>query len=146
MSDNKKKAVLKKAKIADTPVSVKDFLSWLSGVEDMQEEGWYPSAEQWARIRSKIELLEDNGTSYVEVRNVPQHNRVVQHVPQQHIPHIPHNHGPSAIDLNKEMTPRGFIPDPPHVGGSLPPVNLATNVGAIKTPDLPDTDYVSGFV
>ena len=40
-------------------LSLRDFRSWLSGVEEMQDDGWSPSAEQWRRIRVKIDMIKD---------------------------------------------------------------------------------------
>jgi hypothetical protein len=40
-------------------ISVSEFKSWMSGVEDMQDTGWVPSKPQWERIKSKIALLSD---------------------------------------------------------------------------------------
>ena len=39
-------------------ITLNNFRSWLQGVEDMQEEGWTPSPTQWAKIRSKIDMIE----------------------------------------------------------------------------------------
>jgi len=51
----------KRAKTEDKeqekPITLRDFRAWLQGVEDMQEEEWTPTAEQWKRIRHKINLI-----------------------------------------------------------------------------------------
>lgn len=50
--------ISKKPKIeADETIDIDTFKAWLSGVEDMQGDDWTPSAEQWKKIRSKINLL-----------------------------------------------------------------------------------------
>lgn len=46
-------------KKSNSHLSVNEFKSWMSGVEDMQESGWVPNKTQWERIRSKIALLSD---------------------------------------------------------------------------------------
>lgn len=46
-------------KSLSTSISVSEFKSWMSGVEDMQEDDWVPNKQQWERIKSKIELLSD---------------------------------------------------------------------------------------
>lgn len=38
-------------------ITLEQFRAWLAGVEDMQEEGWTPSASQWNKIRSKIDEI-----------------------------------------------------------------------------------------
>ena len=38
-------------------ITLEQFRAWLAGVEDMQEDGWTPSAAQWRKIRSKIDEI-----------------------------------------------------------------------------------------
>lgn len=40
-------------------LSLGEFRAWLSGVEEMQDEEWTPSASQWRTIRAKIEEVID---------------------------------------------------------------------------------------
>lgn len=47
----------KKSKDLDETIDIDTFKAWLSGVEDMQGDDWTPSAEQWKKIRAKINLL-----------------------------------------------------------------------------------------
>ena len=37
---------------------------WLSGVEEMQEEGWVPNSQQWQRIRKKIDEIGETTVSH----------------------------------------------------------------------------------
>ena len=46
-----------KKEVQDDTIDIDTFKAWLSGVEDMQGDDWTPSAEQWKKIRSKINLL-----------------------------------------------------------------------------------------
>jgi hypothetical protein len=39
-------------------ITVAEFKQWLCGVEEMQSDDWHPSAEQWIKIRNKIEQLQ----------------------------------------------------------------------------------------
>ncbi len=39
-------------------ISLEQFRSWLQGVEDMQPDDWIPNAEQWKRIREKIDQVD----------------------------------------------------------------------------------------
>lgn len=41
-------------------ISVSEFKSWISGIEDMQEDDWVPNKTQWDKIKAKIELLSDD--------------------------------------------------------------------------------------
>jgi hypothetical protein len=38
-------------------ISMSQFKSWLEGVEEMQEDGWHPSATQWKTIRAKFDMI-----------------------------------------------------------------------------------------
>lgn len=40
-------------------LSLNEFRAWLSGVEEMQDDSWTPSASQWRTIRSKIDEVID---------------------------------------------------------------------------------------
>lgn len=54
-----KRRKTKPAQPQTQPISVSDFKHWLSGVEDMQPADWVPDAEQWKKIRAKINQLSD---------------------------------------------------------------------------------------
>lgn len=55
-------SIIKKQKkiIEPSVLSVSEFKSWISGVEDMQDANWYPSPEQWNKIRAKISILSES--------------------------------------------------------------------------------------
>jgi len=41
-------------------MTLNEFNQWLSGVEDMQEDGWCPDPKQWSKIRQKLnEVVKD---------------------------------------------------------------------------------------
>lgn len=67
----------------DATISISEFKQWLSGVEDMQENGWVPDAAQWAKIRSKIDLIVED--EVVEAATVmpqgPIYRDPVMHMP-----------------------------------------------------------------
>lgn len=54
----------------DETIDIDTFKAWLSGVEDMQGDDWTPSAEQWKKIRSKINLL--TAPEYEDPKYIPQ--------------------------------------------------------------------------
>lgn len=51
-------------------ISLERFKSWLEGVEEMQEDGWHPSAAQWKTIRDKFDLIREEETAPAVVNNV----------------------------------------------------------------------------
>lgn len=53
-------------------INVSEFKSWMSGVEDMQADGWVPNKQQWDRIRSKIALLSDETVEVIRQPEVPE--------------------------------------------------------------------------
>lgn len=54
---NPRRISKKPKEVQDDTIDIDTFKAWLSGVEDMQGDDWTPSAEQWKKIRSKINLL-----------------------------------------------------------------------------------------
>lgn len=61
----RQKTVKQRKKTKHDPISLRDFKQWLSGVEDMQGDGWIPDAYQWKKIREKLETIEE--VDYVDV-------------------------------------------------------------------------------
>lgn len=79
----------KPTKKSNLSLSVNEFKSWMSGVEDMQEPGWVPNKVQWDRIRSKIALLSDDVPDRVETQIDIQQMPMVQNQMIPGIPQIP---------------------------------------------------------
>jgi len=67
---NPRRVSKNKKEVADDTIDIDTFKAWLSGVEDMQGDDWTPSAEQWKKIRSKINLL--TVTEYEDPKPYPQ--------------------------------------------------------------------------
>jgi len=44
-------------KKSNKKVTHSEFISWLEGVESMQEENWTPNAAQWKTIREKLDTI-----------------------------------------------------------------------------------------
>ncbi len=40
-------------------MTLREFKMWLQGVEEMQPDDWSPDSNQWAKIREKINQLDD---------------------------------------------------------------------------------------
>lgn len=38
-------------------MTMNEFKFWLTGVEELQPDGWHPSEEQWKLIRNKIDSI-----------------------------------------------------------------------------------------
>lgn len=66
----------KQKKSTKKTISFDEFKAWLSGVEDLQSDDWYPSKEQWEIIREKIDSIR------VELSKSVQQERVQ---PQRHV-------------------------------------------------------------
>lgn len=63
--------------MSDKQITIKEFKMWLQGVEEMQEDGWTPDAKQWARIRSKIQAIDETEHTSTPVSyNRPQYASV----------------------------------------------------------------------
>lgn len=63
----KRKRIIKK--------TYNEFLSWLEGVESMQEENWVPNGDQWNKIREMLNHIKPE-----EVEMVPKARPVQQPV------------------------------------------------------------------
>ena len=69
------------------PLTVSEFKSWISGVEDMQDGNWYPSPVQWNKIRSKISMLvETEQMNGVPINQYPQNRPNMVNYPTTPVP------------------------------------------------------------
>lgn len=109
-------------------INVKEFKMWLQGVEEMQQDGWIPDARQWAKIREKIDQIDDTAPS--SYTPAPPNNWVAS--PQQ-----PQYRAIPDVDA-VELPPTFQIP--PSTGYGAPPpgaLPLATRDGAsVQTPNI----------
>lgn len=127
----------------EKPISVREFRMWLQGVEEMQDDDWTPSPQQWKRIRQKINSI----------------NEAAPPAPAPAAPPPPPLQiaSPTFVNPNARAPgltlPEQAIPAGPSslvIPQSRPQMNplLAGGGGQIKTPDI-DTSangYESGFV
>jgi hypothetical protein len=89
---------MKKVNKKSNSITVSEFKSWMSGVEDMQESGWVPSKSQWDRIKSKIALLsEESFDRFEQVFDAAQ--PPAQPVPQYQYNMPTYNSTPMGSDL-----------------------------------------------
>lgn len=132
-----------KKDVADETIDIDTFKAWLSGVEDMQGDDWTPSAEQWKKIRAKINLL-----------SVPEYEdqRPQQPVYRQPVPGNPGFVPPTGGSSIPPYQPAQIISARPQVGpqGALPGFS-APNAGQnshnslLPTETLSDGPYESSF-
>lgn len=73
-------------------ISVSEFKSWISGIEDMQEDDWVPNKVQWDKIKAKIDLLSED---LVEVPTVEQ--QIVAPYQQQYHQPLPQYQQPIPV-------------------------------------------------
>jgi hypothetical protein len=113
-------------------ISLKDFKSWLQGVEDMQEDDWIPNAVQWKKIRSKINLLDDAQQAPYRQNNSP-------------VVNTPQYMSPMPMPIPMPSPSQGFSSAfdtyiPPPAGPSI--------LASPKTPDIDTSDgsYQTGYL
>ena len=92
-------------------ISVSEFKSWISGIEDMQEDDWVPNKAQWDKIKAKIELLSED---MVETPPVEQH--VLPSYPQQYHQPMPQYHQPMPVF----QTSSPLMSDITYTNGDMP--------------------------
>ena len=108
-------------------ITIKEFRMWLEGVEEMQDDSWVPDSKQWARIRSKINSVEDG----------PASQAILHPVSQQHV----------ANSTTYQTFPATFEVPQTLQGGQLISSVGTTGLNQTKTPDI-DTSiggYRSNF-
>lgn len=116
--------------IPQTPITVDEFKSWLSGVEDMQEVGWSPDKVQWKKIRDKIDLL---------YNTIPVLTQTVESYPTQYVQSM-QQHAPIR---NNDFTIPPKLGSDEHFG-----MPLNSSFDAFNGPAIVDNgeNYVSPFV
>lgn len=106
-------------------LTLSEFKAWLQGVEELQPKGWSPTAEQWALVRSKIELISE---SSVTVTRVP--------VNESPVPNYGTRQAPP-----QQFNGAGFIPPAPPAPGGIPVDAVLTGV----TPKLGSMPLAEGI-
>lgn len=96
-------------KNTEEAIDIETFKAWLQGVEDMQDAGWVPSAEQWKKIRAKINMI------VVELEPLPAYGVQPAYGPQAPIFAPPMYNGQqprgSALQVEKpRIGPTGALP------------------------------------
>lgn len=140
----------KKAPKATKKMTLQEFKAWLEGIEEVQPANWHPTIEQWKLIRDRIEHIVVVEAPATQVQYVQQPQQ--QHYQQPE----PVRRSPSSLDAafagNPVIQPEPFIPKQPvdvlgrpiHNNGSVGGL-VATDSGALKTPDIQSTTYHTSF-
>lgn len=89
-------------------LSISEFKSWISGIEEMSGDDWHPNKQQWDKIRAKIELLsetveDDTTVNNSTVQSFQQYQQPIQQFvqPQQFIPQSQ----PSRLMVDESYVP-----------------------------------------
>lgn len=120
-----------------------EFKAWLSGVEEMQEEGWVPNEQQWELIRERIDRIKEDEPKKDQTTQHSAQPRGTHPVAQQpvDVPMIPSV--PSAFDkanVREDSTLRAVR--------KLPPTMATDPSKPVKTPEIDTSkgEYKSGFL
>ena len=114
-------------------ISVKEFVAWLGGVEEMQPDGWAPSTEQWQVIREKINTIDSKDVIKVPIAAPPSPQAAITYA--QPVAQQPSSFAPPPAASN-------VVP----AGPADPMMAAASTGGPIKTPDIDSTNgYESNF-
>lgn len=120
-------------------ISLEQFRAWLAGVEDMQEDGWTPSASQWNKIRSKI----DDIALPMQVNSIPASGQRTRTPLMEPGPSFIPSPTQSVFDgLPSANTP---LPPPMVFEPDVVPPTPDANRGTQPNPKS-DASYRSGFV
>jgi hypothetical protein len=135
----------------DKQITISEFLMWLEGVEEMQEDDWSPDKRQWSRIRAKLNCITTPAPQQVVQQNVVQYRTAAQQPTQQTIPQVgdvvqmdlvPRHEGPVTLSAPGLMNVQPERLGSHAMFGSDTPGILA------KTPDIDTSggDYKSSFL
>lgn len=123
-------------KNTEEAIDIETFKAWLQGVEDMQDAGWIPSAEQWKKIRAKINMIVVELEPVVyNAPHVPQYPVYPQPASNMSIPRD------SALQVDRpKLGPTGALP-----GFQAPGAGSDSNGLLINQQDSGPGDYAPAF-
>lgn len=135
-------------------ITIQEFKAWLEGVEEMQGSTWAPDAQQWKRIRQKINQIEALPTeattlpagapsTFNSQRNIPISSSAPVNDENIVIPAIPSSFERAGVK-GGAPAPKTIIPT------SAPGLKRTVNPQGqekVKTPDIDTSggDYTSSF-
>ena len=121
--------------MSEGKITVKEFRMWLQGVEEMQDSAWVPNPTQWARIREKINTIEETEPTPVHAAAPVQYHQppmVNYPIPTgNELPGVPA--GPSSMAATRLASP----PPPPASGLFATPESPNMPV---RTPNIDTTN------
>lgn len=126
-------AKIKKNNQDNTPLTLAEFKAWLNGVSDMQETTWSPNKEQWEKIKSQIDRIQELNTD-----NRLQSNTLNQSVSNSNIPDIVQSNIHQSIPTNsafEQLKVKSSYP-------SMPNKDTAGINIDVNNPPLPGTEFV----
>lgn len=129
-------------------LTIAEFKRWLEGVEEMQGPEWFPTQEQWKKIRAKFNQIDSLPIYDIALKAAQDAARMAggggyMPPPVYNAPVvIP---GASSLDTANVPSPAPVVPAPqgPRMQTTMPPAGFTTP----KTPDI-DTSggsYRSAF-
>lgn len=138
-------------------MTVSEFKSWLRGICDILGEDWVPNAQQWKRIREKIDCLQEcSSVVYTQKPMQTQTVTVVNDQPQgqqlhqaQAAPTPVRPAGPSSLNSPPSPPQSRVVSSPggvPVLVGPMATNNTLNN--PVKTPSIDTTNgrYDSPFI
>jgi len=126
---------------APRPLTLAEFKMWLLGVEEMQDDGWVPSPDQWKRIRNRIDAIEEpiaQPMVYHATDTIPPYPIARGDVPQH----------PQPAQLDQVYGhPSAILGVSPTNQPTSPLFATGVNNALTKTPNIDTTNgnYQSGF-
>ena len=109
-------------------ISVKEFKAWIEGIEELQPDGWAPTAEQWKIIRERINMIDDTPSGTPSAKH-PLH----QNVPVTNVKHPVTNTRPVVPPPAPQSAPTPS-PSLPTGGSMLDDTGLVSGGGNLPKP------------
>lgn len=139
-------------------ISVAEFKAWIKGFEELNEgKNWAPTAEQWKKIRAKLDLVEDTTPAPTQVTPQPIQEARPARPPMIDTPSQLLPQGPAVMQRppSNLIQPPSNLPQAPRFASTVPmltqdPGSKTARLGqapVVKTPDIDTTNgqYVSSF-
>lgn len=104
------------------PQTLSEFKAWLSGVEEMQPDGWAPDLTQWRRIRQRIENIVESRTR-VTLPHTDEYDETTQ--PRHIRPAGPSLMTPNATQVTTPSVPPTFMAADPNQRAKAPNIDTS---------------------
>lgn len=129
-------------KMSRKKVTLNEFRAWLEGVEELQDDSWSPSKDQWTTIRQKIDsiIIEERIVEKIVERNIPTPAQAPSEIIPAEGPLEPIMPPLVGVPPGVEMTPAAKA-----ALAGVTPVKPNMPMEGTKTPDLPAGSSHSAF-